>query len=271
MSAQYVNLKLTLVAGLLLAALIGGWVVLSQTPKSSQTPTPEEKLDEKIEHFNAVKNQPPNMDPTAIAEKDARYQRQIATIHEDYARWLEDFQASGVDLRSLVWKEMEAYTRPPVSTIDQAVREAKLIVSGSATQVDFSATGIGQPRTVVQFRVDEVLAGAADDTIEVTFTGGPMRDGRSGETVIGYYADSPLLLPGDEAVLIFVPSSPAYPGLLFPQGYTGVNKIQDGLIQASKRDGEDLSTSRSAGPRKMYDGRPKAEFIALLTEAIARN
>jgi hypothetical protein len=85
MSAQYVNLKLTLLAALLVAALIGGWVVLSETPTSSQTPTPEEGLAEKIRHFNAVKNQPTTMDPTAIAEKDARYQRQIAASHEEYA------------------------------------------------------------------------------------------------------------------------------------------------------------------------------------------
>jgi hypothetical protein len=149
MSAHYVNLKLMLFTGLLVAALIGGWVFLSQTPTSSQTPTPEERQAEKIRHFNAVKNQPPTMDPTAIAEKDARYQRQLAAFQEDHARWLEHFKTRGVDLRSLVWKEMEAHTRPPVSTIDEAVREAKLIVSGTATHVDFSATGIGQTRAVV--------------------------------------------------------------------------------------------------------------------------
>jgi hypothetical protein len=271
MAKPFTSFKVTLLAGFLVVALIGGWVVLSQTPTSSQTPTPEEKLAEKIQHYNAVKNQPPTMDPTAIAEKDARQQRQIAASHEEYARWLEDFKVSGVDLRSLVWKEMEAYTRPPVSTIDEAVREAKLIVSGTATHVDFSATGIGQPRAVVQFTVEEVLLGTADDTIEVTFTGGPMRDGRSGEPVIGYHAHSPLLLSGDKAVLILIPSSPAYPGLLFPQGYTGVNKIQDGLIRASKHRGENLATLPMAGPRKLYDGLPEAEFIALLKEVIARN
>jgi len=164
MNPQYLNLKLTILAALLVAALIGGWAVLSQTPTSSQTPTPEERLAEKIRHFNAVKNQPPTLDPTAIAEKDARYQRQIAAFYEGHVTWLEEFKKSGADLGSLPWKEMEAYTNPPVSTIDEAVREAKLIVSGTATHVDFSATGIGQTRAVVQFRVDEVIAGIASDT-----------------------------------------------------------------------------------------------------------
>jgi hypothetical protein len=267
----YANVKLSLAAGLLVASILGGWVLLTETPTSSQTPTPEERLAEKIEHFNAVKNQPPTMDTTAIAEKDARQQRQIAASQEDHARWLEHFKTKSVDLRSLPWKEMEAFTRPPVSTIDEAVQEAKLVVSGMATQVEFSATGIGQTKAVVQFRVEEVLLGTAGDTIEVTFTGGPTRYGRSGEPVIGYYAHSPLLLPGDEAVLILVPSSPAYPGMLFPQGYTGVNKVQDGQIRASKREGEDLRTSPSPGLRRLYDGRPKAEFIAMLRDAIARN
>lgn len=166
---------------------------------------------------------------------------------------------------------MEAYTRGPVSTLDEAVREAHVIVSGTATHVDFSATGIGQPRAVVQFTVEEVLAGSASDTIEVTFTGGPIRDGRSDEPAIGYFVHSPLLLPGDEAVLILVPSSPQYPGRLFPQGYTGVNKVRNGLISASKREGQDLATLPMADVRKLYDGLPKAKFVALLKEAIARN
>jgi len=98
-----------------------------------------------------------------------------------------------------------------------------------------------------------------------------MRHVPSGEPVIGYYAHSPLLLPGDEAVLILVPSSPQYPGMLFPQGYTGVNKVENGLIRASKREGQNLATSPVADARRQYDGRPRAEFIALLKEAIARS
>jgi hypothetical protein len=268
MSAQYVNLKLTLVAGLLVAALIGGWVVLSQTPTSSQTPTPEEKLAE-IRHFNAVKNQPPTMDPTAIAEKDARQQRQIAASQEDHARWLEDFKTRDVDLRSLPWVESGAFYAPGPSTIDEAIREAKAIVSGTATQVDFRASGFSTA-ALVQFRVDDVIAGTTENLIELVLGGGPVRNHLNGEAAIAYNAPAPLLLLGDEAILI-LDEHPRQPGVLVPQVNTGISKIENGVVRASKYPGQDRIASWSADPRSLYDGRSKTEFTALLREAIARN
>jgi hypothetical protein len=266
---QYVNLKLTLLAALLVAALIGGWAVLNQTPTSSQTPTPEERLAEKIEHYNATKNQPPTMDPTAIAEKDARQQRQIAASQEEHARWLEDFKTRDVDLRSLAWLESGAFYDAGPSTIEEAVREAAAIVSGTATQVEFRASGFSTT-ALVQFHVAEVIAGTAEDVIELVLGGGPVRNLRTGEAALAYNAPAPLLLPGDEAILI-LNAHPRNPGVLVPQSFTGINKIRDGIVRASKHGGEDLATSLVAGPRRLYDGVSKAEFIALLKEVIARN
>jgi hypothetical protein len=151
----------------------------------------------------------------------------------------------------------------------KAVREAKAIVSGTATQIDFRASGFSTT-ALVQFRVDEVLAGATENVIEFVLGGGPVRNFRTGEAALAYNAPTPLLLLGDEAILI-LNAHPRNPDALVPQASTGINKIQNGVVRASKHPGEDLATSPMAVPRKLYDGLPKAEFIALLREVIARN
>jgi hypothetical protein len=179
------------------------------------------------------------------------------------------FKTRDVDLRSLPWVESGAFYAPGPSTIDEAVREAKAIVAGTATKVDFRASGFSTA-TSVQFRVDEVTAGTAESVIELVLGGGPVRNPRNGEAAMAYNAPAPLLLPGDEAILI-LNAHPRNPGALVPQAFTGINKLQNGVVRASKHPGEDLATSPMAGSRKLYDGLPKAEFIALLKEVIARN
>ena len=100
--------------------------------------------------------------------------------------------------------------------------------------------------------------------------GGPVRNPRNGEAALAYNAPAPLLLPGDEAILI-LNAHPRNPGSLVPQVNTGISRIENGAVRASKHPGQELIASSSADPRSLYDGRTKTEFIALLREAIARN
>jgi hypothetical protein len=198
--SQYVNRKLTFLAALLVAALIGGWVVLTETPTSSQTPTPEEELAEKIEHFNAVRNQPPPMTQEEIDAKRDRHLANYETFKANYATWLDEFEASEVDLRSLLWEDDQEHLSGPL-TLDEAVRGPTVtVVSGVVTSVDFRAHS-GRPIQVAQLEVEETLAGTSERTIEFQVPGGPWRK-QSGEVVVKYNPAVPLLLAGETAIVI---------------------------------------------------------------------
>jgi hypothetical protein len=256
MSTHYVNLKLTLVAALLVAALIAGWVVLTETPTSSQTPTPEEKLAEKIRHFNAVKNQPPQMTQAEIDAKRDRHLANYETFKAKRAAWLEEFEASGPDLRSLPWQDMEVDALPGPSTLDEAVRSSKVIVSGVATSIDFNFDG-PFPQAILQFKVDETYAGSPAETIEVSFIGGPSQR-QSGEVIMLYDAPSPLLLPSDRAILLIHAGASRAPVRAW-----GVVKIEGGLVR--------MPRSRGVPSTQAFNNVPLADFVAQLKEAIARN
>jgi hypothetical protein len=263
MLKRFGTYKITFLAVLVLAALLGGREVIGQVP--------DQKLKEKIQAYNSDPKVP-TLDPTQIAEKDARQQATIRQSKEAYAQWLEEFKNSGVNPVSLAWSELGGFYAPGPNSIDEAVREAKLIAKGMATRVEFRVVG-SSPQSVVTFRVDEVLAGQAEASIRLIFGGAPIPgpDTKNlADARIGYYAVEPLLLPGEEAILLLRQhhiEPDAYSGL----AWTGINRIQGGVVKANIVEGESISSLAHSTLRTLFNGRPAAEVVELLKAAIAKN
>jgi hypothetical protein len=74
------------------------------------------------------------------------------------------------------------------------------------------------------------------------------------------------LLPGEVAIL-FLQRDATNPEVFRPQGFIGVNRIQDGFVYASKRSDEDLDEQNAAPARKGLDGRPVTDVIEVLKQA----
>jgi hypothetical protein len=258
MNAQFVNLKPTLLAALLVAALLAGWIVLSQTPSSSQTPTPDERLAEKIRHFNAVKNQPPQMTQAEIDAKRDRHLASYEAFKANYAAWLDELEASEVDLRSLTWEDDQGNLTGPL-TLDEAVGgPSRIVVSGVVKSIDFSAPN-GTPVEVVRLDVEETLAGTPERTIEFHIPGGPWRK-QSGEVVVRHNPALPLLFAGDRAIVI-VDSQGG--GALWPVPGWGVVKVEGQSVNLPQ--GRRFVTERYA-----LDDGLVSDYTAKLMEAIDR-
>jgi hypothetical protein len=119
-------------------------------------------------------------------------------------------------------------------------------VKGMAIKVEFRVAGT-TPQSVVTFRVDELLAGQPEGTIRLIFGGGPIPgpDPKNFAAArIGYFAVEPLLLPGEEAILLLRQhhiEADAYSGL----PWTGINKIQGGQVKANVVEGENVASLAS--------------------------
>jgi hypothetical protein len=190
----------TFFTALALFLVIGAAHLLSQSPAqiSSQSPTSDEKLAEKIEHYRQV-SQTPTMDPTAIAVKVAEFDRHMAAQAQSYREWLDGFKASGVDPATLRRSDMAGLYASGPKTIDQAVSSAVLIVSGVVTDVEFRA-GDRLPQAFVTFEVKEVLKGQVGPTLNLVFGGGPMQAAHSEaykDAALGQWDVEPLILPGN--------------------------------------------------------------------------
>jgi hypothetical protein len=148
--------------------------------------------------------------------------------------------------------------------LDEAVKRASVVVSGSVAGVEFlPGNGIGITR--VHFRVDDVVKGnrAPGDELVVLFGGGPRlainQDGSS-KPVLDYFAVEPLLLQGDRAVLILEDAKRSG-GEYEPQPWTGTNLLEQGRVKATEQN----------AIKTLFDGRSESELILLLKAAAARN
>jgi hypothetical protein len=262
-------LTATFLAALALLSVFGVVHLLSQSPGqvSSQSASSEEKLAEKIEHYRQV-SQTPTMDPTAIAAKVAEFDRQMAAQAQSYREWLEGFKASGVDPATLRRTDMGGLYASGPKTIDEAVSSAVLIVKGLVTDVEFRADH-PMPQAFVSFEVKEVLKGQAGPTLNLVFGGGPLPAAHSGaykDAALGQWDVEPLILPGDEVVLLLKPYSGNESGYA-ALAWSGVNRLEKGRVAASVADeSETHSTAKT-----LFYGWTESELIRLLKEAVARN
>ena len=243
--------------------------MLSRSPAqvSSQSPTSDEKLAEKVEHFRQT-SQTPTMDPTAIAARVAEFDRQMAARADHYREWLEGFKASGVDPATLPRSDMGGLYASGPQTIDEAVSSAVLIVSGVVTDVEFRAVD-HWAQAFVTFEVKEVIKGEAGPTLNLVFGGGPMPAAHSEsykDAALGQWDVEPLVLPGDEAVLLLEPYSGNESGY-GAVAWSGVNRLENGRVVASVTDEDETHSTL----KTLFHGWTEGELITRLEVAIATN
>lgn len=292
---DFPRLKLVLLAVVGLGvALAGGAQIISQTAPEDELVhldviqiavetgyyPPEAKA--RLAELDQQGLLPDVVDPTAVAAHVAEYEAAHARTRQDYIAWLEAFNASGTDPRTLEWVERDGFYDRGPDTIDDAVREAELIVYGRVVSAEFRPWPDGPESTIggdtfVQFLVERVLAGdvAPGDEIPLIFGGGPMplqdTPGAPPRPVISYYAVDPLMLEGDEAILL-LKESPRFDDHFYGQAWTGVNKIVSGVVQANLRPYEDINELGvdDTPLRGEFHGQTPESLMALLEEAIAR-
>jgi hypothetical protein len=159
----------------------------------------------------------PRTDPISLAKMQETVTAQnnaVARSHQDDKDWLDRFNASGIDPRSFRRVEGMFEGLPPPKTIDDAVRQSQLIVSGSVVDVKFVPNS-----TIITFAVAGSAKGASalDGNLNVIFPGGVTRDAEDpiaakndpSKGVVLFATSAPLLLKGDMAVLMLQHVAPA--------------------------------------------------------------
>jgi hypothetical protein len=121
-------------AGLVLA-LVAAVVTLGDSARQPATAAPDDNPPnlEKL----SITPVGPTPEPAAAATITAHHNELIDKSHRDYKEWLEAFNASGIDPKTLSWIESSAESLPPPRTLDEAVDKADLILSGAVTDVKY--------------------------------------------------------------------------------------------------------------------------------------
>jgi hypothetical protein len=182
---------LTLALGMALIVLTFSRAVSSQAPD-------DDRLKDKGLLTHEADALPDVLSPAEVALQRERYRESMDLARENQQKWLQSFIASGKDPGSLERMELQVSFSTFPGTLDEAVKQADLIVAGVATNVEFRYSLIGQ--TWVTFRVEDVAKNTvAQPTGEiiVVFGGGPAPyPGDPSRALLGYLKPAPLLLPG---------------------------------------------------------------------------
>jgi hypothetical protein len=185
-------------------------------------------------------------DATRIAEIEQAQKRQLEAV----TRLVE----SGCDARNLPMVAIAHYDGDFPKTFDEALARADLVVTGHVTTTSFTVDPNSRlPRGASTLAVETTLKGR--DASEITFQqeGGPMpQDGG----IIGHFSGAPILLPGDEVLLIAQARADGggY-GSVYPMG---IYFIRDGVM--SVPDGS---------PCGWLDGRSVTDALALVRASLS--
>jgi hypothetical protein len=159
-------------------------------------------------------------------------QQRAAIVAQAHARnaWdLRDFVTQRRDPHTLPVIEVQSFAPPP-PTMEQALSQATLVVHAKVRAVTFqSDPGGGLPLATATVDVLQTAKGRPAPTITVLQLGGPVAEGAGG--ALAQLDTDPLLLPGDDVILLLRPS-PATPGLYRTVIGAGVDKITNGTVRA---------------------------------------
>jgi hypothetical protein len=174
-----------------------------------------------------------------------------------YKQWMEEFKATGTDLRSLERLPMDGgRPLPAKANLAEATADADLIVEAVVESVTSEVYHMF-PLSTVMLRVSSSAKGNVSDgdSIVVKMAGGPLPASSKfnpEEAVLVYDEPAPLLLPGDRAVL-FLQLNPdgkqILDGEYTPQNFTGIYRVSgDGHLSALEgnpfaKDSEDWSVN----------------------------
>lgn len=258
--------RTTLLGLVALVSLFGASQVLSQT----SDPPP---LEDKVRRIEELDKLPDVVDPTTFAKQIQEHEEAAESARQEYIKWLDEFNRSGIDPRSLHREEIGGLSLPGPASVDEAVGKADAIVSGTVVGVEFEPVPAGpesyaRPWTVVRFKIAETIKGNGfGEEVSIVFGGGPMLSPSHSAPVLGYYAVEPLLLEGDSAILLLLeterypPYAEHYPDSYYPQAWTGVNKIEGGRVQ----------TLEHSAFRSTLEGDVVAEVLQVLAGAVSGN
>ena len=144
-------------------------------------------------------------------------------------RYLHDFAVQHRDPHTLPVIEIPSFAPPPL-TLTQALSQATLVVHAKVRTVIFQGNpGGGLPLATATVDVLQTAKGRPARTVTVLQLGGPVAEGSGG--ALAQLDTDPLLLPGDDVLLLLHPS-PATPGLYRTVLGAGVNKITNGTVRA---------------------------------------
>ena len=119
---------------------------------------------------------------------------------------------------------------PPPLTLTQALSQATLVVHAKVRAVTFQSNpSRGLPLATATVDVLQTAKGRSAPTITVLQLGGPVAEGSGG--ALAQLDTDPLLLPGDDVLLLLHPS-PAAPGLYRTVIGAGVTEITHGTVRA---------------------------------------
>jgi hypothetical protein len=157
-----------------------------------------------------------------------------------YEAWLAEINEIGFDVRDLPREELlDYYIGQELRDLSSAVREADVIIAGRASEVTWRP-GHG----VLAFEVDRRIKGGqyvTPPTVPIIQSGAPYPSPSFcfNMAVLHDYPPSPLLFPGDRAVL-FLELEPT--GALDVQPWSGQYVVEGGRIKAveSNRFAEDV-------------------------------
>lgn len=161
-------------------------------------------------------------------EVRAAHEANSAAFWDRYAAWIAEINSGGRDPRSYPVTEGLATADDPPSTLSEAVRRAELIVAGEVTGVEFRPSA----DTVVRVRVSDVARGSAGASVDVVLPVALMpQDDKTWSPAIVAMDAYPMLYAG-ERVVLFLSTEPATGGLVTPQPWTGVYRVQNGRARA---------------------------------------
>lgn len=259
--------------GILLAAgalvgLFGAGQVLSGT---NMLPTPEEKA----RVLEEMEQRPDVVDSEAVAAHIQAYEEAAEGARADYIAWLDEFNRSDQALGTLEWSEIVARSLSGPQTVEEAVETADAVLLGTVVDIEFrpvpsTMESYALPVTIVRISVQETVKGElrAGEEASIVLGGGPVPSTHDpSQPVMTYYSSQPLLLPGDSALLVLEQAerypgyAPHYPGYFYPQGWTGINHVQNGLVIPLE----------AGAVRQELGETPVEEALAILGEKAAGN
>jgi hypothetical protein len=154
-------------------------------------------------------------DPMPPDQRDAYYRGLEDDADKKYQAWLQSDFVKSLDLRSLPQTFLNIDPAAGYNSLEEASDHADMVVLGQVVSVK---TG---PQTETTFRVERTAKGSAASTISITQSGGIRPGADLDHPVMAVSEFTPMLLPGDRAVLLLERADKEGPGHLRIQNFSG--------------------------------------------------
>jgi len=139
-----------------------------------------------------------------VGRSDAERAATVAQLKDRNAKWVEEFVSGGRDPRQLPIVQMDTWSAG-ASSLAEARSQSTAVVSGTVLSTTYKADPNNLTESVATVRVNGIGRGAPPETIQVHQVGGPAWSPTGGE--LQELQGDPLLLPGQDVVLLLAPAS----------------------------------------------------------------